>query len=172
MTQKEEGRPVVTVEPAGGAELVKRPLSKSPNSKSQWKSEAVKTLGILHERFPGCFAAPGQSYRVPIKVGIHADIAAALPDLSPVQIGRGLFLYTHDHRYLKAMVAGRPRIDLSGRPSGVVSEVEAESASATLAHRRKKQKALPAVALPKARRITFDDLRAAAMKRKQQAAGG
>jgi sRNA-binding protein len=136
------------------------------------KIEAAKTLDVLRERFPACFAPLTQRHRWPLKVGVHIDIQAAVPDLSSVAIRQALGFYTGAAGYLELMTAGRPRIGLDGRPAGpAVSEADAAKAKAILQkHKNTPRKAPQKPVAPPARpRLTIADLKAAA-KLKQQAA--
>jgi sRNA-binding protein len=84
----------------------------------------VVIRALLAERFPKCFAAKGQAKR-PLKIGIHADIRKAAPDISIKELNRGLFDYTAGPRYLEAMTGGAVRVDLDGNDAGTVTAEEA-----------------------------------------------
>src|SRR5262249_8236614 len=148
----------------GGLELI--PPNKSPRQKSQeWKATAVKTLAILCERFPACFAPAKQGHRWPLKIGINKDIVAAAPGLSPVEIGRALAFYCNGRSYRQSMVAGRARIDLTGAQAGVVTEDEAAYALQLLPKRRIKQTRPVQPPAPARKKVTLSDLRESARKR-------
>jgi sRNA-binding protein len=93
----------------------------------------------LIENFPACFTEP--LARKPIKVGIAADIAAAIEpgDVSSPLARRYKFAlrkYTTTRSYLASVIMGAPRIDLHGEPAGVVTEREAAWAAIQLGHLR------------------------------------
>jgi ProP effector len=118
---------------------------------------ARQLVAALAERWPKCFAVKS-CRRVPLKIGIAADIAAAgfAGDLA-----LALRWYTGSTEYRQALKAGAARIDLDGNAAGVVSNLEARVAAAVLAKR----------SLPRpAKRLSLADLRAAAQARKQAAA--
>jgi hypothetical protein len=109
--------------------------------------------------------------RRPLKIGIHADIAAALDGaITPSELGVALRFYTDNEGYLRAL-RGVPRIGLDGEPAGVVTESEAQHAKALLIARRQKKPAAvtgphaavpPAQQPPTVKRLTLTDLKAAA----------
>jgi sRNA-binding protein len=161
-----------------------KPQNKSPNPLPQglaWKKSAIQTIDIFRARVPRCFA---RHHPIPLKIGIHLDIAAALPELPTTDIGRGLKFYVSRFVYLESCIEGATRIDLNGDPAGVVSAAEAANAQRWLAKRRKGRTApllqplmrracatsqacaissAPPASPPK--KLTLDDLRAAARKR-------
>jgi ProP effector len=98
-------------------------------------------LSKLVELCPETFAPRGRSCW-PLKVGIHEDIAAELPDATPRDIALFLGVYTKQRRYHRALKEGAPRLDLSGQPAGEVSASEAEHALKMIA--RSDAKALAA----------------------------
>jgi ProP effector len=122
---------------------------------------AGETLAVLRQRFPAAFAPLHQGWRWPLKIGIHADIASAAPDLTPENISQALCFYIRYSAYQKMLVTGRPRIDLDGKPVGVVTEAEAAKAP--------KPKARPAMPkpepAPKQKRLSLTDLKEAARRR-------
>ena len=65
---------------------------------------------------------------MPLKIGIAADILAALPDLSRGVLGTALAAYTKSIMYLQAI----DRIDLNGNPAGQVTTAETGHAIAVL----------------------------------------
>ena len=87
---------------------------------------------ILVERFPACFR-PKRTAKLPIKIGIHKDIRRAAPDLTAREIARALADYTRGPTYLGVMLEGLDRLDLYGRPDGVVSASQAAFAQNRLA---------------------------------------
>jgi ProP effector len=125
-----------------------------------WYAAAVETLAVLRERFPAAFAPQKQQWRWPLKVGIRDDIVSAAPDLEAKNIGRALRYYVSHPAYQKMMVAGKTRIDLDGKPVGVVTEAE-------VAHKAKPAtpKSKPVAPPQKPKRLTLTDLKEAARRR-------
>ena len=121
---------------ARGSREIEQPLNnqtKRPPQESAWKKAATGALLALRAKFPQCFVRLGHRSRQPLKVGIHADIAAAAPDLDPANVGKALALYTGHAGYLRECVEDRPRIGLDGKAAGIVSAVEANHAAERLA---------------------------------------
>jgi ribosomal protein L7/L12 len=69
--------------------------------------------GILVVKFPHCFKRKGAP-KLPLKIGIHNDIQARLPNLSMDEIKAGLADYTDGPLYLNACQPGAYRYDLDG----------------------------------------------------------
>lgn len=95
----------------------------------------------LCELFPQCFHPTSPR---PLKAGIHQDIAALHPEFDAAVMSSALRYFTRNGRYLAAMVAGAPRIDLRGEKDGAVTAEQAASAAACLV--RKKARARQAAA--------------------------
>ena len=83
--------------------------------------------------FPRTFTLEKHLPHRPLKLGIAADLRAALPDLPRAVLGRALAAYTKRIMYLQALTARAPRVDLAGNPAGGVTALEASYASAVLA---------------------------------------
>src|SRR4051812_19433843 len=66
----------------------------------------------------------------PLKIGIAADICAALPELPSRVLSMALAAYTKRIMYLQALVVGADRIDLDGNAAGQVTTAEAGHAIA------------------------------------------
>lgn len=81
----------------------------------------------LASRDPVCF-----DWRQPrpLKVGLREDFVA--DEHPPKAIRRALGAYCSRVKYLKALRAGTPRIDLQGQPAGDVTEDDAANAQAML----------------------------------------
>jgi ProP effector len=81
----------------------------------------------------GVFSAvfPAFAKNLPLKIGVHRDIKAAMPELSMTWIRRALGAHTRDPGYRQGLVPGRERFDLEGKPAGLVTEREALGALAT-----------------------------------------
>jgi ProP effector len=178
MAQKDEGPRACDAGPDGDPD--NKPQNKSPKALPQglsWKKAAIETLGLLRARFPLCFAAPKERVRAPLKINIHHDVLAAMPELLHVDVGRALKFYVSRFGYLESCsTEGRPRIDLNGEPDGVVSAAEAANAQQWLAKRRKrKPQSAPASSPPESptapSRLTLAALKEAAAKRKLESDG-
>jgi len=132
------------------------------------------TINLLCEAFPACFKQYERRRR-PLKVGIHADILAALDGaITPQELGLALAIYVGNKSYRAGLVAGAVRIDLDGQPAGVVTPEQAAPAAP-----RSPRKATPAVTpvTPEVQapapngRLSLAGLRAAA-KRRRETIGG
>ncbi|WP_371346509.1 ProQ/FINO family protein [Ancylobacter sp. IITR112] len=108
----------------------------------RWRLEATATRALLAERFPRCFAPKGEPKR-PLKLGIHNDLRAAVPDISRRLIRIALDDYTTGNSYLRAMAAGAARLDLDGWPAGEVSITHAKLARQQLERRETPNKRAP-----------------------------
>jgi ProP effector len=86
----------------------------------------------LAAAFPQTFVLEKHLAHRPLKIGIAADIRAALPDLPRGVLDRALAAYTKRLMYLQAIVVGADRIDLDGNPAGQVTSAEAGHAIAVL----------------------------------------
>ncbi|MEC9482336.1 MAG: ProQ/FINO family protein [Halomonas sp.] len=78
-------------------------------------------LADWYRRYPQTFF---KGHTQPLKVGIHEDLAAREPWAEKL-VRRALACYVHLPRYLKAVREGAGRVDLDGRPAGVVNADEA-----------------------------------------------
>ena len=97
------------------------------------KDQINATLTQLAEQFPQTFVLEKHLPHRPLKVGIAADIQAALPDLDRRALFVALKVYTRRLVYLQAVVVGAERVDLDGNPVGEVTAWEADHAVAVLA---------------------------------------
>jgi sRNA-binding protein len=124
-------------------------------------------IALLAERWPECFAVL-ENRRRPLKVGIHKDIQAALgTTVSSEQLSRALVCYCSVPEYQSRLKDKAARIDLDGRPAGVVTAAEALWARAGRGERmRDKRKSAPAV-----RRSSLVDLRLAGVARRKTTGG-
>jgi ProP effector len=68
---------------------------------------------------------PPFAANLPLKIGIHRDIKAVMPELSMTKIRKALGAHTRQPGYRQALVPGRQRFDLEGQPAGVVTDAEA-----------------------------------------------
>ena len=85
-------------------------------------------LAQLVEKRPTTFAPRGKACW-PLKIGIHEDIGADLPDATRDDISRFLRVYTNNRRYWRSLKEGAPRLAIDGQPAGEVSTRDAEYAA-------------------------------------------
>jgi ProP effector len=92
-----------------------------------------ETIEFLASTWPSSFRVkPGE--RVPLKVGIGRDLAAAVAGaITDEEISVAMRVYVGNKRYLKALREGAVRIDLDGKPAGVVTAKEAAYARTRIA---------------------------------------
>ena len=112
---------------------------KSEPKVAQRKTDINKVIAFLAERFPQSFTAKGSVK--PLKIGIFADISAAITDEDPVsktQIRQALRRYTNSWRYLDAVTKGGQRIDLQGNDFEEVTQEHIDHASTQLAESKAK----------------------------------
>jgi ProP effector len=64
----------------------------------------------------------------PLKFGIHNELRDRESELSDEELKRALRAYTKIDKYLAAMRVGAVRVDLDGKPCGVVTPAEAAGA--------------------------------------------
>jgi ProP effector len=142
---------------------------------SQSHSQAAAAgIALLAELWPNCFSVY-EGRRRPLKIGIHKDILAAVNGaLTPLELGKALGAYCSNKVYLGHTRKGAWRLDLDGKPAGIVTADEEAHAKATLAGIRAKKEARtataktaaqPAIPQP-AKRLSLSDLKAAALARK------
>lgn len=114
-----------------------KPLPKPSTSKRQ--RQALATLEILHARWPKAFPPPGSGTQLhPVAIGIHDQIAAAAPDLTPRRIDLALRAWTKRLSYLEAIAKGRPRVNIDGQPVAPISDAERNDARQRLRQKRQK----------------------------------
>jgi hypothetical protein len=108
------------------------PVQTLNESRRRWLARrrlGLDTLAVLSEWFPLAFKPP--VFR-PLKLRIHLDLIERAP-VTAEEVHAALSIHCHALSYLRAQVAGAPRIDLDGNPAGVVSAEEAASARGGLA---------------------------------------
>jgi sRNA-binding protein len=97
---------------------------------SKKRTRAKALIAVLAAKFPKCFVVPDTGRR-PLKVGIDADILAALSGAIPrTDLIRALAMYCSSYGYLERLLNGAWRIDLQGNPSGVVTADDERHAEA------------------------------------------
>lgn len=121
-TQRTATTAKIAPRPIGAAKLAK----KSQPGAGGWKSPHIQRA---QSYYPQVF---NHRKARPVKVGIRADMladaAARRLPLTPKQISRAMAGLTKTPIYLRAIVAGGPRYDLSGQPCGVVTAEQQENA--------------------------------------------
>jgi ProP effector len=76
-------------------------------------------IKLLCDRFPHTFSLHNPR---PLKVGVHAELTAALGDaVPPGDLQSALRAYTSTAHYLRALTAGACRIALDGKPADTVT---------------------------------------------------
>ena len=86
------------------------------NEKESSAASGVESvIALLAQRWPRAFAIR-ESQRRPLKVGIHADVLAALDGaVSAAELGSALGHYTKGAAYIRRLTrSGAERIDLDG----------------------------------------------------------
>jgi ProP effector len=150
--------------------------AQGPNQAQRRAKAATATIAVLAEFFPRTFSVY-ERRRKPLKLGIDQDIASALNGAAtPGELAAALRHYTGNVFYLRALVAGAERIDLHGRPVGVVTnEDEAHAKQRLLAARQQREQrraarkqVKPTPPTPTAKGDGLESLRAAWRKRKEQ----
>jgi ProP effector len=148
---------------------------------SRRRAETKTVVAELAARFPKCFAVP-DSHRRPLKIGIDADVMAALGETVPrTELVRALAMYCNSEGYLARVLSGVPRVDLKGKPAGIVTADDEKHAKAKRAQIRAKRNFAPSVtpqdvkhvsaSEPKAespKRLSLTDLREAARRRRNE----
>jgi ProP effector len=94
--------------------------------------DAHRIIEMLSQKFPACFAV-FELRRKPLAIGIHKEIALAMPALTEEQIHAVMRVYVTNAAYLRACREGAPRINLMGHEAGVVTSAEADNCAARLA---------------------------------------
>lgn len=93
---------------------------------------AMKTRDVLVERFPAAIV-PHRTPKLPLKIGILDDIAAAVPEIPRPHLSLFIKDYTRGPTYFLALVSGPCRIDLNGQPAGEITAEHRAFAAAMLA---------------------------------------
>ncbi len=88
----------------------------------------LSDLLLLQERFPSAFTPKGCGNVNPLKINIASDIYEEIERngicLTQAQVKRVLGFWCSRKFYLKAIVRENVRVDLSGMPSGHVTQEE------------------------------------------------
>ena len=127
-------------------------IETGPSIQEQRKRARRELLEIFRDRWPQVFPRNSRQVR-PLAIGIHRDLAAALPGHSHRQLGAvfSLFRYLAGPAYFQALLRGGPRYDLEGNPRGEVTPEEQEQAKRDLAvfFERRNRKRASKVPAPK-----------------------
>jgi sRNA-binding protein len=98
--------------------------------KPAWLEYAQYGVELLKAHFPQCFKDIKETQ--PLKIGIKQDLVKALGTREDIVIGdkacmvTSLAYYVNSLAYLKNMVVGTVRIDLEGKPAGMVTAEESQ----------------------------------------------
>jgi ProP effector len=143
--------------------------------------DATATIQLLAERWPKAFRTY-QARRVPLKLGIDADIVAAVDGAVTLpELRAAMRSYVNNLGYLLASKEGAIRVNLDGNAVGVVSAEEAKWAAVRLDGLRRHKAARKAAKGPGApvhveamasapKRLSLADLKAAALAKKKASA--
>ena len=93
---------------------------------------AYDALIDLRRAFPEMISRLDVPKRRPLKIGIAKDVQARLPEVPAEVIGHAMRVYCSDRRYLAGLIAGAPRVDMTGARCGEVTPDEANSAKLRL----------------------------------------
>lgn len=95
------------------------------------KHRAMAARRVLLGRFPKAFM-PFTAPKIPLQLGIFKEIRKHCPRIGGYSARLALQDYCGGKTYLRAMIAGAPRIDLDGNPVDVVTDEQAERAAEQL----------------------------------------
>jgi ProP effector len=86
----------------------------------------VRVIGKLQKRFPAAFPK-NPAPKVPLKVGVLADLIAQASDLqlTEAEIREAVSTWCRGSRYWACLTDGAARVDLTGAPAGVVTARDA-----------------------------------------------
>jgi sRNA-binding protein len=96
------------------------------------KAAVLATVSLLAERFPAAFFVL-EGRRMPLKIGIAADICEAVPDINKEHLQWALARYCMSPGYLRSLTGGAVRVGLAGDATGTVTDEAAAKAVAMLA---------------------------------------
>lgn len=113
-----------------GAKPEQRPARPAGQARGSEKTPpvdpVVRVIGKLQKRFPAAFPK-NPAPKVPLKVGILADLVAQASDLqlSEAEIREAVSTWCRGSRYWACLTDGAARVDLSGAPAGTVTARDA-----------------------------------------------
>lgn len=87
----------------------------------QNKEKIEQVLAPLRALYPNTFFGWEQPC-FPLKIGIDRDILEVFPELSKKRLQMALRAYINQASYSEAVLAGKPRVDLSGKPIETTTE--------------------------------------------------
>jgi sRNA-binding protein len=141
--------------------------------KKKFSREEIKVvnhvIGLLADQFPLAFNRYERK-RLPLKIGIHLDLLATVEGIAPDALKLALRVYTTNKFYRTQLQPGVTRVDLAGKPAGVVTAEQVTRTETPPASAPAPAPA-PAPAAFAVRRMSLADLKAAARQRKQQQQG-
>lgn len=114
-------RPGGHARPDGNARAAEKGKEKAPPV-----DPVVRVIGKLQKRFPAAFPK-NPAPKVPLKVGILADLIAQASDLqlTEAEIREAVSTWCRGSRYWACLTDGAARVDLAGEPAGVVTARDA-----------------------------------------------
>ncbi|WP_116137789.1 ProQ/FinO family protein [Trinickia diaoshuihuensis] len=113
--------------PAAKGERPARPGAQArANEKTPPVDPVVRVIGKLQKRFPAAFPK-NPAPKVPLKVGILADLIAQGPELqlTEAEIREAVSTWCRGSRYWACLTDGAARVDLAGEPAGTVTARDA-----------------------------------------------
>jgi ProP effector len=107
------------------------------------RNAIVGVISLLAEKWPCCFSIP-YSQRRPLKLGIREDVLAALGSATSAgKVSAALRWYVSSPEYQRRLVHGAWRVDLNGKPAGIVSQEDEAHARANWLRSRRSGPRLP-----------------------------
>lgn len=105
----------------------------------------VRNIGKLQQHFPQAFPK-NPAPKVPLKIGIFADLLAQAPTLAltEAELRDALRTWCRGTRYWACLTEAAPRVDLAGQAVGHVTAAEASRGRQMRAGRPKSEAAQPA----------------------------
>jgi ProP effector len=151
--------------------------TQAPTKRKARYDAGTAVLLAARLRFPNAIARLDKKIRRPLKVGIHADLIAAMPEVPADLIELAFGIYTTCIAYHAGCTEDAERLDLDGQAAGTVTADEAAHAKAALekieARKRRwaELKSPPTpTPTPKPERLSFSGLKAAAQRRREATA--
>ena len=112
-------------------------------SKGDKQAKVREIVGLLCAQFPDAFSGTEQPR--PLKIGIHADVVAALGGkVKSREVRSALAVFASRPGYLRSLTAGTQRFGIDGQPPGTVTPEEAAHAQARLGANRARPAEIPA----------------------------
>lgn len=132
----------------GRAQPAKSRQARPQQAAAEPVDPVVRIIGKLQRRFPAAFPK-NPAPKVPLKIGILADLLAHAAELSlsEAEIRDAVSTWCRGTRYWACLVEGAARVDLTGAPAGEVTARDAAFARNKGRHapkQRRKSDAAPA----------------------------